>query len=396
MVDKPCPLRLLRAKSPPNILPSGPTRVPIASMRLPVTLICLLLPACGGGTPASDAPAPRPSAPAPTPSAPVDPAPAASTAASAPATAAPEPPKPPPPFPDAPFPPKDFEPPHPKTAREGDGKWTPLGDADAGDRVAKTDPPLMYRTVLHPHSFNKYRKVTVAAIDLRHVELRLVAGTKEPTSRRIPASERPGLIPEDDQKSLLAVFNGGFQAAHGNWGFVLAGKTFQRPKDHACSFVLNNDKTISIGTHGTLSPAPDSFYGLRQTPPCLVEDSVLNPKLTNGQARLWAGGGGGRKTRRRSAVGLDKTGRTLFYAIGEECSARWLAEGMKIVGAVNAAQMDINWSYTRFLLFGENAEEPRVHVTSKLIPKLEGSKRGYVERKASRDFFYIKTRAKPQ
>ena len=57
------------------------------------------------------------------------------------------------------FPPHDVEPPARKTAAPGDGHWTPFVVASSGM------PPVMFRTVVHPHPESKWITVTVVAID---------------------------------------------------------------------------------------------------------------------------------------------------------------------------------------------------------------------------------------
>jgi hypothetical protein len=116
----------------------------------------------------------------------------------------------------------------------------------------------------------------------------------------------------------------------------------------------------------------------------------VHPSLRAGRDKAWKGQIADLKTRRRSAVGIDASGRVLFYAIGEEADARWLAEGMRLAGAHAALQLDINWYWTRFLVTG--AVDGKRRVTSTLIPKMEYQKTGYVERPSTRDFFYAVAR----
>ncbi len=90
----------------------------------------------------------------------------------------------------------------------------------------------------------------------------------------------------------------------------------------------------------------------RQTPPCLVQQGKVNDTLEGGEYnRNWGSTVSGETVIRRSAIGLDKSGRVLFYGIGEACTAQALARAMRAVGAEDAAQLDVNYSYPRFLLF---------------------------------------------
>jgi hypothetical protein len=79
----------------------------------------------------------------------------------------------------------------------------------------------------------------------------------------------------------------------------------------------------------------------------------------------------------------------LFYGIGEEVGPRVLAEGMRYAGAHFAAERDINWSWTRFLMFGQSTTKPGLKVTSTLIPKMVHQDRQYVEKTSARGFFYV-------
>ena len=92
---------------------------------------------------------------------------------------------------------------------------------------------------------------------------------------------------------------------------------------------------------------------------------------------------------RRSALGVDASGRILFYALGEEIEPRPLAVAMASAGAVGAAELDINWSYTRFVLFGRPAPDAPLEATATLLPKISHSRFGYVSKPSGRDFFYL-------
>jgi hypothetical protein len=252
---------------------------------------------------------------------------------------------------------------------------------------------VLFRSTVHPHASKPHVHVVVVAIDLFHVDLRLVAGTIEPASESVPPAHRPGLVPAADQADLLAVFNGGFMARHGAFGMRVGGDTFLPPLDDVCTVGLLPGGSVRIGTFLALRPIEPTFTAYRQTPPCLVEGGETNPALRSHElSRRWGAAVGGVRDIRRSALGLDATGRTLFYGLGEEIAAPDLAVAMKAAGAVEAAELDINWSYTRFLFFGsEGADKPLV-VRGTLIPKLKHTARGYVQKPSERDFFYLKRR----
>ncbi|NUQ73016.1 MAG: phosphodiester glycosidase family protein [Polyangiaceae bacterium] len=284
------------------------------------------------------------------------------------------------------LPPPKFNALHARTAKPGDGEWTPMPHG-----AAAGEPPVLYQTVAHPHPIKKYVYVTIVAIDRSRVDLHLVAGTLEPESKTVPAERRPGLIPQAHQDDLIAVFNGGFMAKHGRYGMMIDGDIFLPPRDELCSVALLRDRSVRIQTWKDLRASERDIVAFRQTPPCILVGGVPHPELeTDRRPRPWGGAENGDVEVRRSALGLDATGNVLFYGLGEWVTVKALADSMRAAGAVNAAQLDINWSYTRFLFFGRPAPGDPLQVTETLIPKIKHSKQGYVTNPSERDFFYLR------
>ncbi len=340
----------------------------------------LLVALSAGCAPAAPVPPP-----APVPAADPKPVPVA-VASAAPlaevtAAAVPEPAPPPPP---PPVPPPKFEAPFAKTAQAADGTWQPLVAGPAGE------PAFLYKSTVHPHPIKPHVYAAIVAIDLTRTEVTLVAGTDEPETKTVPESKRTGLVPGDRLDDLLVVFNGGFMAKHGKYGMMLDGEEFLTPREDACAVARRKDGSFWIAPWIEMKGknAELSFY--RQTPACLVDKGQFHPDLDSDfKMRKWGGQNNGQKDTRRSAVGLDASGKVLFYGLGEWVFPKDLAVAMKSAGAVSAAELDINWSYTRFLLMGRPSPGEPVQVVSTLVPKIEHSKRGYVEKAATRDFFYV-------
>lgn len=291
------------------------------------------------------------------------------------------------------FPPADVAPPYAKSAAPGDGHFTTFGDAAKGERTA-VEPPIVMRTVLHPHPESRWVTVTVAAIDLRRIALELVPGTEDLRWANLPVSAESGLVKASDRAALAFVTNGGFQPKHGHWGLVANGVVVSRPREDGCTIAVDAKLGVRIAPWTELPEAAREAATLRQTPPCLVDEGAVHPSLLAGKDKPWAGHTTDLRTRRRSAMGIDRTGEILFYAVGEEAEPRWLAEGLRLAGAAYAAELDINWYWTRFVLFGEKGEgEVGLRVTSTLISKMEHLETSYVERASTRDFFYGVLRA---
>jgi hypothetical protein len=280
------------------------------------------------------------------------------------------------------FPPAAIEPPHARSAAEGDGRWTPY--VSAGQPV---DPaPAFAITRIHPHEASRFIEVTLVAIDLQKARVEFMPGTEDLGGAKVPFAA--GLVPQAERSRLLAVFNGGFQPRHGRWGMKLGETTVVPARTEGCTLALYADGSVRLGSWPKLPTADAAgLRAFRQTPPCLVEDGVVHPDLLAGRDKAWKGNTSGIVTRRRSAVGLDETGTLLFYALGVEASPRLLAEALRVAGARDAAELDINWNWTRFFLY-ERGPDGKPRFASALAPG-EHAKSTYVERASERDFFYV-------
>jgi hypothetical protein len=257
--------------------------------------------------------------------------------------------------------------------------------------------PAMYKTVVHPDPKRSFAAIAVVAVDLRRIDLRLVAGTSEPQSMKVGKEKRPGLVPADHARELVAVFNGGFKAMHGQYGMMIEGDTFVVPRDIACTVAFYRDGTKKIGTWSRLSSSEPDMQAYRQTPPCLVEEGDVNKALHwDEYNRNWGAAVGGETIIRRSAVGFDKTGKILFYGLGEAMTAQALARGMKAVGCHGAAQLDVNYSYPRFLTYEHKVPGEPPRATKALIPDIKFTSYEYAIEPSPRDFFYLTRRDMPK
>jgi hypothetical protein len=354
-----------------------------ARRRLTIVGLALAFPilaSCGAPQAPSLVPPPPPVASTATP--PVPPPSTASSLARTPPVPAPAPV--PVADPGPAFPPPNFEAPEAKTAKPGDGAWTPLVPDAAGKS------PLLVRTMVHPDPTDRSMYAAIVAIDRRRVDLRFLPGTDEPKSTSVPREKRSGVIPEAEQADLLAVFNGGFMAKHGGWGMRIGADTFLPPKDEACTVAFVNDGSLRIRSWTALSPAAATLTAFRQTPPCLIEQGVINPAFeADPKTRRWGSDETGKTVIRRSALGLDATGKTLFYGLGEWITPAGIAAAMRAAGAVDAAELDVNWSYTRFLLYAPAKPGEAPEVSETLVPKIKHAPKGYVVKASDRDFFYL-------
>lgn len=287
------------------------------------------------------------------------------------------------------FQPTDVGPVHVSWKAPGDGAWVPLfPDRPSGDppRPARR----MYKTLLHPDPSRSWAELFVVAIDLRRVGLHLVPGTEEPSANLVEALEieRPGRIPDAHRETALAAFNGGFKTVHGGYGMHAGGVTIVAPHPQACTAVYYPDHRLRIGSWSSLGSTIDRALWWRQTPKCMFEDGHMHPRLAGGQARDWGATLDGQTVIRRSAMGIDARGDTLYVGIGNHTTAPAIALGMRHAGAVNVAQLDVNFSYPKFVSFRpEGGTGSRRAVP--LSRGFECSDDEYLRKPSPRDFFYV-------
>jgi hypothetical protein len=204
------------------------------------------------------------------------------------------------------------------------------------------------------------------------------------------------MIPRQHRERLLAAFNGGFKEEHGHHGMFVGGTTLVPLRPELCTVVGYADGSVRIGTWHVLRGNPavgeglDGVEFLRQAAPCMVEQGSLHAGLRDETTRRWGATLEGTTVIRRSAIGLDRTRTVLFFAVSNDTTARAIAEAMHHAGADDVAQLDVNWSYPKFLLFPRDAEGNRF--ARGLFEGFLFEKRDYVSRPSARDFFYLARR----
>jgi hypothetical protein len=283
-----------------------------------------------------------------------------------------------------------FEPKNPGPALKawsapGDGQWVRMVDPRRPNEAA-----YMYKTLLHPDKNRGWAEVFVVAVDLRRVRLHIVAGSQEPKADS-PAGEkyeRHPLIPKEHQEDVLAAFNGGFMTEHGGYGMKIDNMTLVSAKPNACTIAAYKDDSLRIATWKHIANTESEMLWLRQAPECMIENAKLHPGLLGGKGLKWGATLDGDTVIRRSAIGLSADRQVLYVSITNHSTARVLADGMQHAGAVDVAQLDVNWSYPKFVTFeprGASGERKAVA----LAEGFEYSEDEYLRKKQRRDFFYL-------
>jgi hypothetical protein len=252
--------------------------------------------------------------------------------------------------------------------------------------------------MLHPDPKRPWAEVFVVAARTSDIQLHAVAGTVEPEATTPEGSgyARRGTIPSQHLAGLLAAFNGGFKTEHGHHGMFVDGVTLVRPRSMLCTIVGYEDGALDIGSWkaigGVVSAAQRAgrvrFW--RQAAPCMYERGNLNALLRDEGVRNWGATIEGSVVIRRSAIGLSADRALMFMAVSNDTTARAIALAVGHAGASDVAQLDVNWSYPRFLLFPRDSEGRRRAQT--LFQGFLFREADYVERPSQRDFFYLTRR----
>jgi hypothetical protein len=289
-----------------------------------------------------------------------------------------------------PFHPAEPGPVHKSWSAPGDGVWVPIADP----RRPGEEPYLM-KTLLHPDENRSWAELFVVAADLRRVRVHVMAGTQEPKADT-PEGEkiaRTGVIPASDHEELLGAFNGGFMTEHGGWGMRVGGVTLVKPRDKGCTVAVYEDDSVTIATWSRIKDTVGRMRWYRQGPECMFEDDTMHRGLSVDDNPKWGATLDGDTVIRRSAVAINASRNVLYVGISNHTNARVMADGMHHLGAPVVVQMDVNWSYPKFVLF-----EPKPGDTKRmavaLAPGFEFSEDEYIRQKARRDFFYL-TRLEP-
>ena len=261
----------------------------------------------------------------------------------------------------------------------GEGIWTAYIQDVQGNTVA-------YRTFYQPDPSRPYSLVAIVAIDLTHTRLHFVLGTVEPAGENHTA--RSGAIPTPDQAPnvLLAAFNGGFKARHGEFGAMADGITAIPPREGLGTVATYENGKVELGEWGTeITLTPDTT-AFRQNGPLVIQHGQINPRIYNNSPQDWGYTVNDVSPTVRSGIGLSEDEKTLYYFCGPSLSMEALAKAMQAAGVWNAIQLDINNYWTLFVRFIPTGTKL---VPEALLPKLMVSNVGRYLWNYSRDYFYI-------
>lgn len=230
---------------------------------------------------------------------------------------------------------------------ESEGKWSAFTD----ERFTRRNPGHPYplsTSFIRPDPERTYANITLVAWDPRIVEIHMQAGVVEPRSDTGKAGT--GLIPRDDETMLrlLAAFNGGFQALHGEFGMMQEGKVYLPPKPWAATIARLKGGLVGFGTWPgpEVGDIPPGIVSYRQNLTPLLQDGVVNP-----YKRHWWGSSPDLNPDspmiQRSGICWTSGGH-LIFGLAKAVNEYSFAEGLKRAGCHYLIQLDVNSAHSGF------------------------------------------------
>jgi hypothetical protein len=264
-----------------------------------------------------------------------------------------------------------------------EGIWVPYIQDSQGRTVA-------YRTFMQPDPGRPYTLISIVSIDLTLTRLHYVLGAIEPSLPGTPA--RPGKMPPTDRVAniLLAEFNGGFQARHGQFGAMADGVEALPPREGLGTVAIYQDGEVLLGEWGTdLNMTPD-MVAFRQNGPLIIHAGGINNRIYNNSPQDWGYTVNDVSPTVRSGIGLSEDTKTLFYFCGPSLTLEALAKAMQSAGVYNSIQLDIN---NYWVLFVRITESRSKLVAEPLLPHLMVDAADRYLTQSPRDFFYLTSQA---
>ena len=255
------------------------------------------------------------------------------------------------------FPPADLEPiVTPRAANEGE--WLPIVE-DPFVQSYPNAPPAFFQTFLRADVEREYARVYITVWDPRLAQLRIMAGTREPISAT--GETGPGMVPRDaaTMGRLVAGFNGGFQALHGEFGMMADGRVYLPPKPWAATVAVMSSGQVRIGSwtappegvreydeQWATAQIPADMVDMRQNLTSVVEDGRFNPweRWWWGAAPLNAG----------EQTFIDRSGlcvtdeNFVAYFWGQSLGPEALGRAMIAMRCRRGLHLDMNSSHTGF------------------------------------------------
>jgi hypothetical protein len=239
----------------------------------------------------------------------------------------------------------------------GEGQWIALDKDPFITPTPSGAAPAFVTSFVRPDVHRQDVRVYVTLWDPRQVALHMEAGTVEPIGAS--GEHGPGLVPRAPEvmKRLVAGFNGGFQAQHGEFGMQANGIEYLPPKPYAATVVELRDGANAFGawpgpegdaagSGASGAAVPEDIIAFRQNLTALVQAGKYNP-----WGRTWWGGTppgwADRVHSTRSGICLTSEG-FVGYFYSASISPEDLAQGMLAARCAFGIHLDMNPGHAGF------------------------------------------------
>ncbi len=296
----------------------------------------------------------------------------------------------------------------------GEGQWIALDRDPFITPTGGGAAPAFVTSFVRPDRQRADVRVYVTLWDPRQVALHMEAGTVEPISAN--GEHGSGMIPRvpEVMGHVVAAFNGGFQAQHGEYGMQANGIEYLPPKPYGATVVELRDGSNAFGAWPASAAVPDDVIGMRQNLTALVQDGKFNP-----WGRTWWGGAPpgwpDQIHTARSAICLTREGFSGYF-YSSSISAEDLAQAMLAARCSFGIHLDMNVGHAGFEFYDVAPEGQLAPMSRPMqgdweaqgkVPDMAGYGfrarrmiRGmghmlfprYIQREA-RDFFYLTSRS---
>jgi hypothetical protein len=267
----------------------------------------------------------------------------------------------------------------PQSSANGEGVWVPYIQDAQGHTVA-------YKTFVQPDPTRPYTLVTIVAIDLTQTRLHYVLGAIDPTLQGdLPHSGKMNLA-DRVANILLAEFNGGFKARHGQFGAMADGSQALPPRNGLGTVAIYQNGDVRLGEWGTDLFMSADMAAFRQNGPLVIHKGQINVQIYNNSPQDWGYTVIDVSPTVRSGIGLSQDNHTLYYFCGPSLTMEALAKSMQAAGAYNAIQLDIN---NYWVLFVKIVPSGSKLGAEPLLPRLMVAGIDRYLTQSPRDFFYV-------
>ncbi|TAK32873.1 MAG: hypothetical protein EPO40_01445 [Myxococcaceae bacterium] len=256
-------------------------------------------------------------------------------------------------------PPRDVDgpveawPPAPMTARlrpalAHEGEWALIQRDDPFVGGNPGAPPAFAQSFIRTDPERPDTRVYVTLWDARQVELHVVPGSQEPMGAT--GETGSGSVPRDPRtmSRLVAGFNGGFQALHGEWGVFAEGTLFLPPKPWGATITALEGGRTGFGSWPPdQASLPSDVLEFRQNLTPLVEDGVINPYHRSFWGGTAPGGPPGETHTARTGLCATTEGHVAFFW-GNGLTEVSLGEAMLAARCSYGLHLDMNGANTGF------------------------------------------------